>query len=93
MSSSDEYEDTFEESKMAENIFFGANNIETYVAGENFESWIERVEIVLKINKVKEDDKVDYMISMGGADLYDVAKSLISPKKLSEIKYEELKEI
>lgn len=55
---SDEYEDTFEET-MAENIFFGANNIEAYVAGENFESWIERVEIVLKINKVADNEKTD----------------------------------
>lgn len=53
-----EYEDTFEET-MAEKIFFGANNIEAYVAGENFESWIERVEIVLKINKVADNEKTD----------------------------------
>lgn len=87
-----EYEDTFEET-MAENIFFGANNIEAYVAGENFESWIERVEIVLKINKVADNEKTDYMISMGGADLFQVAKSLISPKTLADVKYEELKHL
>lgn len=85
-----------EESKKAAKMADGnllMSNLEIYTSGEDFDMWIERVDILLKINKVEEDEKVDYMISMGGGELYKIIKSLISPKKVEEVKYDDLKKI
>lgn len=88
MSSDEEFVET--EVNMADKFFIGGNNIEMYVTGDNFDEWIERVNIVLKINKVKEEEKTDYMISLAGGDLYKVIKSLVSPQKIEDVKYDDL---
>lgn len=65
--------------------------IEFFSAGDNFNHYIERMEKILQINKVDEENYVSYLIGLGGADLYGIIKSVIAPKETSEVSYENLK--
>uniref|UniRef100_A0A182PWS5 Uncharacterized protein n=1 Tax=Anopheles epiroticus TaxID=199890 RepID=A0A182PWS5_9DIPT len=49
-------------------------NIESYLMGENIESYLKRLDIFMDINEVVEEKKAKYMLSIGGASLYGVAE-------------------
>ena len=76
---------------MASNI---THNIAPFVlnGAENFEDWLERLEMSFLANGVADQDKKKAsLISLGGPELYKLAKSLTSPHKPSEKTFDELK--
>ncbi|XP_055910453.1 uncharacterized protein K02A2.6-like [Eupeodes corollae] len=65
--------------------------IEYFNTGDNFNSYIERLNHLLKLNKITtDDDKVSFLIGVGGGDLYNISKTLVAPKKPDDLKYDEL---
>lgn len=75
--------------KMSANNFIG--NIEHFTPGDDFTNYIERVDELLKLNQVKEEQKVSFLVGLCGADLYKIMKSVVAPKSTTDIGYDELK--
>lgn len=65
--------------------------IEFFSAGDNFNEYIERMEKILEINKVKDDQYVSYLIGLGGGDLYKIIKSVAAPQLPTQLTYANLK--
>lgn len=64
--------------------------MEPFVIGDDFELYSERLEHVLNYNRVATDkEKTSFLIGVGGLDLLKVLKSLVAPKKTSEISFRE----
>lgn len=63
-------------------------HIEPFVVGDDFELYSERLEHVLNFNRVVEDrEKISFLIGIGGLELLKILKSLVAPKKTTEITY------
>lgn len=77
--------------KMSAANFIG--NIEHFTPGDDFSNYIERVDELLKLNNVKEENKVSLLVGICGADLYKIMKSVVAPKSTAEINYDELKKL
>lgn len=49
-------------------------NIEHFTPGDDFSNYIERVDELLKLNGVKEDAEISFLVGICGADLYKIMK-------------------
>ncbi|XP_075157818.1 uncharacterized protein LOC142231085 [Haematobia irritans] len=56
-------------------------NIEPYLPGENFNSWVARVEQFFVVNDVNENKQVPLFITLIGAEAYEILASLTVPLK------------
>lgn len=66
-------------------------SIEQYTLGDDFESYIERMNHLLTLNDVSSNEKKrSLFISLCGGELYKVLKSLVAPKKVSDVSYDEI---
>lgn len=64
--------------------------INEFVIGDDFGLYAERLEHVLNFNEIEDDKKkISFLIGVGGMDLLKILKSLIAPKKTSEISFDE----
>ena len=64
--------------------------VEPYTPGTSFTAYIDRLEQFFLVNKIKEDDKTPYFITMMGASIYETLMSLTLPELPSKKKYAEL---
>lgn len=65
--------------------------IEYYNMGDDFQSYIEHMQHLLKLNKIEDSvSKISFMIGVGGAELYKVAKTLVAPRKPEEFTFDDL---
>lgn len=65
--------------------------IEYFNLDDDFECYVDRMDHLLKLNKITENsNKVSFLISTGGADLYKILKTLVAPKKPENFQYDEL---
>lgn len=55
--------------------------------------WFKRFDVLLKINKVKESEKMDHLIAVGGIKIYEILVSVCAPKEVENCAYEEIKPI
>ncbi|XP_036343670.1 uncharacterized protein K02A2.6-like [Rhagoletis pomonella] len=63
-------------------------SIEVFNIGDDFELYKNRFEQLLSLNKiVKDGDKISFLISLGGADLYKTLISLLAPKTQKDHNY------
>ena len=63
--------------------------LEPYVIGENFDCYVERMRYMLTLNKlIKEEEKMPFLISVGGSELHRTLKTLIHPLTLAETTFE-----
>ncbi|KAI8117697.1 hypothetical protein CVS40_10440 [Lucilia cuprina] len=77
---------------MAEGPVALVGTIEIYNAGEDFVLYINRLNHLLPLNKIKNDvDKISFLISLGGAELYKTMCSLLAPKTEADYKYDIVK--
>lgn len=58
---------------------------------EDFESYLELLELWMFANDIKEDKNVSVFLSVIGAETYGLLKRLITPDTPSTLQYEELK--
>ena len=68
--------------KMARQVI---GSVQPYVLGDNIECYLEGVELYLEVNEVDETRKTGYLLTIGGAELFDVARKVCSsedPKKM-----------
>ncbi|XP_062554830.1 uncharacterized protein LOC134219941 isoform X2 [Armigeres subalbatus] len=71
--------------------FVVAPNIEPYRKGQTFATWIKRLAVHFRVNKVKDADKKDQMFILGGDYLFGVAEKLYPTEALmDEVEYETL---
>lgn len=78
---------------MAEGAVALVGTIEVYNVGEDFTLYINRLNHLLSLNKIKDNaDKTSFLISLGGAELYKTMCSLLTPKKETDFTYEEIVE-
>lgn len=56
---------------------------------EDFETWVERLELYMEINKLKEK-KVSVFLTLVGSKAYEILRALCTPKKPRDIVYDEL---
>ncbi|XP_067629387.1 uncharacterized protein K02A2.6 isoform X1 [Eurosta solidaginis] len=64
-------------------------SIEVFNIGDDFELYKNRLEHLLSLNKiVKDGDKISFLISLGGADLYKTLISLLAPKTEKDHDYD-----
>lgn len=77
------------EARKMSNHFIG--NIEHFTPGDDFDNYIERVEELLKLNKVEDGEKVSFLVGICGADLYKIMKSVIAPKATTDCTFAQLK--
>lgn len=73
---------------MAKQIIGRLNEFDPEV--ETFENYTERLEHFLKVNSIKEDDKVSYFISIMGPKLYTTLKNLLVPKSPKDSTFDEI---
>lgn len=64
--------------------------IEYFTIGDDAKNYLERMDHLLKFNKISDDEKVSFVIGLCGAELYKIIKSICAPKKPDEMKYTEL---
>ncbi|KAK9704550.1 hypothetical protein QE152_g27784 [Popillia japonica] len=57
---------------------------------EEFESYLERIEHLFKVNVVLEDMKVSMFITLAGSSVYQTLKNLAAPRKPVELTYPEV---
>ena len=67
--------------------------IEPYIVGDCFVSYMDRMEQYFIINRVTDDIKSSYFISMAGTELYKILKSLSAPLLPSKLKMETIKKL
>lgn len=66
-------------------------NIEHFKGNaEEFESYLERVEHLFKVNVVSEDMKVSMFITLAGPNVYQTLKNLVAPNKPNDMTYQEV---
>lgn len=90
-SSDDTSENSSENYKMSTKSIIG--NVEFFSPGDDFENYIERIVNIMNLNKVKEEEQISFLVSVCGADLYKIIKSVIAPKKTTEMKFDELTKV
>lgn len=64
--------------------------IEPFSLKSDFTSYVERLEHLFKVNKTDGALKLSMLITFGGPDLFNIMKSLTSPKKPEESSFEEI---
>ena len=68
-------------------------NIGAFIEGEeDFESYAQRCENFLKINKVAEGDKLLYFLTLVGPKTYGLIKNLVYPNTPEESEYKDVKQ-
>lgn len=67
-------------------------NIEYYVPGDDVETYLERLERLLKLNSIKPEDQKDYFLTLIGPEAYAKLKSLAVPNLIKDLGFEALKE-
>lgn len=68
-----------------------APNIEPYRKGQSFSTWIRRLAVHFRVNKVKDEEKKDQMFLLGGDFLFTMAEKLYPTEAmLNEVTYEVL---
>lgn len=76
---------------MAEGAVALVGTLEVYNAGEDFGLYINRLNHLLSLNKIKNDtDKISFLISLGGAELYKTMCSILAPKTEADFKYDDV---
>ena len=71
--------------------FFGS--IEQFAPGDDVESYLERLERLLVINAIKTEEHVNYFLTLIGGVDYTKLKTLVIPKKVESLTYDELKSV
>lgn len=66
-------------------------HIEAYILGDDFNDYIERMDLLIALNSVAETNQMCFCIGFCGPDLYKIIKSRIAPKSVTEITYEQMK--
>ncbi|KAK7602494.1 hypothetical protein V9T40_008083 [Parthenolecanium corni] len=56
---------------------------------EDFETWVERLELYMDVNRLKEK-KVPLLLTLIGSKAYDILRALCTPKKPKEVTYDQL---
>lgn len=65
-------------------------NIEEFkLQQEDFETWVERLELYMLVNKIK-DNKAAIFLTLIGSEGYKVLKSLCTPELPKDVEYEKL---
>ncbi|XP_062550143.1 uncharacterized protein K02A2.6-like [Armigeres subalbatus] len=64
--------------------------IDHYHVGKSFCNYIERFEIMCKLNKVEPGEKKQWFISLSGDDVFDEIKLLFPKKNVEELDYDEI---
>lgn len=64
-------------------------NIECFVPGEDFSEYVERLNNLFVLNKVEDDKKVPFLISVMGSVTYRILKNLTAPTLPKDKKFEE----
>lgn len=64
--------------------------IDHYHTGKSFSNYVERFEIMCKLNKVKPDEKKQWFISLSGDDVFDEIKLLFPKKDVNDLDYDEM---
>lgn len=59
-------------------------------AREDFVSYTERLECYFTVNKVQETDRVNFFVTLMGAETYSLLKRLVAPKKPTQFTFVEL---
>ena len=65
-------------------------NVSAYDESENFETYIQRIELFFAANDVSNAKRVPAFLSIIGPKLYSLVKDLVSPKTPSDCKFEDL---
>ncbi|XP_058454730.1 uncharacterized protein LOC131432459 [Malaya genurostris] len=66
-----------------------APNIEPYRKGQSFATWIKRLAVHFRVNKVKDNEKTDQMFILGGDFLFSMAEILYPTEAMmEEVSYE-----
>lgn len=60
---------------------------------EEFETYLERVEHLFKVNAVTGDVKVSLFVTLAGPQVYQTLKNLATPRKPGDLEYEEVVEL
>ncbi|XP_050509696.1 uncharacterized protein K02A2.6-like isoform X1 [Diabrotica virgifera virgifera] len=76
-----------------EKVMALVGNIEQFneTGGEDFNSYLERLEHLFIVNKVDENMKISLFITLAGPMVYQTLKNLVAPKKPTELTYAEIK--
>lgn len=67
-----------------------AGNIDPFVPGTDFESYEDRINQFFLVNDIEDEKKTAMFITLAGESMYDILKSLTTPKKPSTVDYEEI---
>ena len=62
-------------------------------ANEDWEAYMERVELYCDANDVEEDKKVSVLLSLIGAKTYNLLRNLVSPAKPSSKTFDDIQKI
>ncbi|XP_062704998.1 uncharacterized protein LOC115266360 [Aedes albopictus] len=65
-------------------------SIDHYQPGRSFTNYVERFEILCRINKVKDEEKSSWFMSLGGDELFDEIKLLFPKQDVSTLSYEDI---
>uniref|UniRef100_A0A182J0A4 Retrotransposon gag domain-containing protein n=1 Tax=Anopheles atroparvus TaxID=41427 RepID=A0A182J0A4_ANOAO len=61
-------------------------SVQPYVLGEDIENYLERVELYLEVNEVDDTRKTGFLLTVGGAALFDVARKVCAPQNPRNLK-------
>ncbi|XP_050549177.1 uncharacterized protein LOC126910566 [Daktulosphaira vitifoliae] len=64
-------------------------NIEEYKIQDDFVSWVERLELFMQVNKIKEN-KESILLTLIGSEGYKILKSLCTPTLPKDVSYDKL---
>lgn len=65
-------------------------NIESYILGDDFNEYVERLEQFFLLNEVDEKKKVSFLITFIGVETYSILKKLLIPVDPCSKTYAEL---
>ncbi|XP_062715960.1 uncharacterized protein LOC134291782 [Aedes albopictus] len=65
-------------------------SIDQYQRHKSFANYVERFEILCKLNKVSAETKQSWFISVSGDEVFDEVKLIFPKKEVSEIPYDEM---
>ncbi|KAJ8929409.1 hypothetical protein NQ314_017903 [Rhamnusium bicolor] len=54
---------------------------------EEFETYVERIDHLFKVNAVTEDMKVSMFITLAGSEVYKTLRNLAAPRTATELTY------
>lgn len=82
------------ETSSTQTAYSGFGNLESYNKNTDFEEYLERMEFFFFINKIMEDrKKCAAFVTLAGRDVYQVLRKNISPRKVIDLTYSEIKDI